>query len=314
MWEYAKANKDEIRECLSNIDWDSKFENLSVNDMVSEFRTTVLDILLRLIPNKIAICNDKDPPWITPEIKTAIKRKHRVYNKYVKRGRRLDEWENVRVIRYLSKYVSRDVLDQMYKLYVRPHLDYGDIIYHKFDPELTLEFTKKLETVQYSAALAVSGGWRGTNKCKLYEELGWEYLYHRRWYRRLIHFYKLKQSRLPSYLYNLIPPERELNYGLRRANIFDQPIERTNRYSNTYFQNCPKEWNRLDISVRSSQTISEFKKKLIQIVRPVKRSFFNVHDLYGVKLLTRLRVEFSDLRSHRYNHNFHCAEQGRISP
>ena len=46
----------------------------------------------------------------------------------------------------------------------------------------------------------------------------------------------------------------------------------------------------------------------MQIVRPVKRSFFNVHDLYGVKLLTRLRVEFSDLRSHRYNHNFHCAE------
>ena len=37
------------------------------------------------------------------------------------------------VIRYLSKYVSRDVLDQMYKLYVRPHLDYGDIIYHKHE-------------------------------------------------------------------------------------------------------------------------------------------------------------------------------------
>ena len=76
--------------------------------------------------------------------------------------------KGIGVIRYLSKYVSRDVLDQMYKLYVRPHLDYGDIIYHKFDPELTLEFTKKLETVQYSAALAVSGAWRGTNNCKLY--------------------------------------------------------------------------------------------------------------------------------------------------
>ena len=173
------------------------------------------------------------------------------------------------VIRYLSKYVSRNFLGQMYILYLRLHLDYGDIIYHKFDPELTLEFTKKLETVQYSAALAVSGAWRGTNKCELYEELGWEYLYHRRWYRRLIHFYKLKQSRLPLYLYNLIPPERELNYCLRRANTFDQTMERTNRYSNTYFQNCPKEWNRLDISVQSSQTISEFKRRLIQIVRPV---------------------------------------------
>ena len=35
------------------------------------------------------------------------------------------------VIHYLSKHVSRDVLDQMYKLYVRPHLDYDAIIYHK---------------------------------------------------------------------------------------------------------------------------------------------------------------------------------------
>ena len=87
------------------------------------------------------------------------------------------------VIRFLSKYVSRDVLDQMYKLYVQPHLAYGDIIYQKFDPEFTLEFTTKLESTQYTAALAVSGAWRGTNRNKLCEELGWEYLYHRRWYR-----------------------------------------------------------------------------------------------------------------------------------
>ena len=42
------------------------------------------------------------------------------------------------VLRYLSKYVSRDILDQLHKLYVRPHLDYGDIIYHKYDPDLRL--------------------------------------------------------------------------------------------------------------------------------------------------------------------------------
>ena len=35
------------------------------------------------------------------------------------------------VISFMSKYVTREVLDQMYKLYVRSHLDYGDIIYHK---------------------------------------------------------------------------------------------------------------------------------------------------------------------------------------
>ena len=49
------------------------------------------------------------------------------------------------VIRSMSRYVTREVLDQMYKLYVRPHLDYGDIIYHKYEPRMVLDFTKKLE-------------------------------------------------------------------------------------------------------------------------------------------------------------------------
>ena len=84
------------------------------------------------------------------------------------------------IIRYLSRYVSRDVLDQVCKLYVRPHLDYWDIIYHRFDPNMSLDLTRKLEQSQYSAALAVTGAWRGTNRQRLYEELGWENLYERR--------------------------------------------------------------------------------------------------------------------------------------
>ena len=76
------------------------------------------------------------------------------------------------VIRYMSRYVTREVLDQMYKLfYVRPHLDYGDIIHHKYDPELNLNFTKKLEATQYSAALAVSGAWCGTKNINFMENL-----------------------------------------------------------------------------------------------------------------------------------------------
>ena len=210
------------------------------------------------------------------------------------------------VIRYMSRYVTRDVLDQMYKLYIRPHLDYGDIIYHKYDPEMNLDFTKKLEATQYTAALAVSGAWRGTNKYKLYEELGWESLYHRRWYRRLTHFFKLKNRCSPLYLYDLIPPEREIHYDLRAPRDYVPQIERTVRFSNTYFQNCIHEWNLLDVSTRSIQSISQFKTELLGRIRPPKRPTFNIYDIEGIKLLTRLRVEFSDLRNHRYRHNFHC--------
>ena len=67
------------------------------------------------------------------------------------------------------------------------------------------------------------------------------------------------------------------------------------------------EWNRLDASTHSSQTISELKRRLLKLIRPPKRPIFNIYDLEGIKLLTQLRVEFSGLRYHRYRHNFHYA-------
>ena len=38
--------------------------------------------------------------------------------------------KNIGVIRYLSKFLPLKVLSQMYKVYVRSHLDYCDFIYH----------------------------------------------------------------------------------------------------------------------------------------------------------------------------------------
>ena len=61
------------------------------------------------------------------------------------------------MIHYMAKYFSRDVRDEIYKLYIRPHLDYSNIVCHKQDPEFTLDMTKRLDRTQYSAALTVSG-------------------------------------------------------------------------------------------------------------------------------------------------------------
>ena len=45
-----------------------------------------------------------------------------------------------------------------YKMYVRPHLDYGDVIYHNQRENLL----DMLEQVQCKAAIVVSGCWQGT--------------------------------------------------------------------------------------------------------------------------------------------------------
>ena len=40
---------------------------------------------------------------------------------------------------------------------------------------------EKLESVRYSAALSVTGAWKGTSRDKLYDELGWESLWSYVW-------------------------------------------------------------------------------------------------------------------------------------
>ena len=59
---------------------------------------------------------------------------------------------------------------------------------------------EKVERTQYLAALAVTGAWRGTNRSKLYEELGWETLTDRRWCRRILQIHKIENNKTPSYL------------------------------------------------------------------------------------------------------------------
>ena len=98
--------------------------------------------------------------------------------------------------------LPRHSLLTIYKSFIRPHLDYGDIIY---DQPNNQAFSNKLEAVQYNAALAITGAIRGTSKTKIYQELGLESLKSHRWFRCLCHFYKIKNYGLPEYFFKLIP-------------------------------------------------------------------------------------------------------------
>ena len=162
-----------------------------------------------------------------------------------------------------------------------------------------------IEQVQYKAALIVSGCWQGTNRDKLYEELGWETLSRRRWHRRMTTYYKINNGLTPSYLNEHIPEQVEPTVSLRRHAV-RTPLCRTNRFANSFFPFCSSEWNSLDDAIKSSPSLSEFKAKLNSQIRPKGNSFHSIRDSSGIKLLTKIRVTFSDLRDHRFNHNFNC--------
>ena len=73
-----------------------------------------------------------------------------------------------------------------------------------------------------------------------------------------------------------------------------------------FFQNALFEWNLLDCEIRNCSSISQFKKKLISIIRRVKNSTYRVYDIPGIRLPTRLSPQFSDLKEHRFKHAFDC--------
>ena len=58
------------------------------------------------------------------------------------------------------------------------------------------------------------------------------------------------------------------------------------------------------MTLRRLNQIKKFNKTPITIIRTKGNSVFGVSDIYGIKLLTRLRLNFSHLNEHKFRHNF----------
>ena len=108
--------------------------------------------------------------------------------------------------------MPRKSLLTIYKVFLRLLIDYGDIIYDQAHNE---SFCEKLESVQYKAALAITGAIQGTSRDKIYEELELESLKPRRWYKRLSCIFNIMKEEDPNYPMNLIP---KCNLAIRTRN------------------------------------------------------------------------------------------------
>ena len=144
----------------------------------------------------------------------------------------------------------------IYKSFVRPHLDYGDVIYDKANVE---NFISKLESVQYNAGLAITGAIRGISKEPLYQELGFEYLEKSRWYRRMCLFWKIINGFAPSYLSKFLP-DKQPSRNLNRQDLFVSFSKNTNYFANLFFPYCTDEWNSLDRAIKNINKLPLFKK------------------------------------------------------
>ena len=145
--------------------------------------------------------------------------------------------KGIGILRKLYNVLPRNSLITIYKSFIRPHLDYGAIIFDQPEKE---SFCKKIESVQYNAALAITGAIQGTSREKLYKELDLETLKSRRWLKKLCCFYKIKNNEIPSYLAELIPSESHLNNSQNKRNtaLFSCTSIFSPWTINEYWKNC----------------------------------------------------------------------------
>ena len=160
------------------------------------------------------------------------------------------------------------------------------------------------ESTQYQAALAVSGAWKGTSRVKIYEELGWESLNHRRMFRRLTQFYKIMTGLTPEYSRTPIPELRGHLFGYRLSNVLHTMPFKNDKYRNSFFPDSVTLWNELGPELRGVDTLPIFKKKMLKLYRPEKKTLYNIHDPNHIKWIFQLRVGLSPLKSHKKNHKF----------
>lgn len=201
----------------------------------------------------------------------------------------------------IAQHLPRPILDQIYKMYVRPHFDYCDAIY---DGLITIQDATRLRTLQNRAGRLVTGGLFRTATDKLHTELGWDRLTTRRQMHRLTLFHRLKNpaQHTPNYITALITHTRghDTNRTLRNAGTLTTTIAHTSLYQKSFFQTTSRQWNELSDTTRQL-TQKPFKKHLReQLGLPDPPPFSSMGSKIGNVLHSRLRMDMTHLNSHLF--------------
>jgi len=123
-------------------------------------------------------------------------------------------WKHIGLLRSLKYHLNRPCLEKMLMSFIRPLLEYGDIIWDN----CTNQQKSNIESVQNEAARIVTGATKYCNVNSMLAELKWDSLTDRRRKHKLIALYKMNHSLSPKYLIDLLPTQQQTRYNLRTAN------------------------------------------------------------------------------------------------
>ena len=166
-------------------------------------------------------------------------------------------WCRINIMRKLKFQLDRKSLETIYIAFIRPLLEYADVIWDNCS-----QYEKDdLEKIQIEAARIATGTTKLISLNNLYKEICWDKLKKRRDDHKLTHFYKMNNNLTPYYLSSLIPQQVEVisQYNLRNAQDIRNIRSRTSLYYNSFLPLTLRQWNNLLNETRQSNSLNSFK-------------------------------------------------------
>ena len=157
-------------------------------------------------------------------------------------------WFRINVIRKLKFKLDRKSLETIYIAFIRPILEYADVIWDNCS-----QYEKdELEKIQTETARIATGATKLISLSNLYKEICWETLQQRRHNHKLILFYKMVNNLAPTYLSSLLPQQVSTvsRYNLRNSNDLQTIRTNTSLYYNSFLPSTLREWNKLTTEIR----------------------------------------------------------------
>ena len=209
-------------------------------------------------------------------------------------------WQRIYIIRKLKFLLDRESLNRAYISFIRPILEYADIVWDNCTQyEIDL-----IEKIQIEAARVVTGATRLVSVELLYRETDWEPFYKRRYKHKMYQFYKMNNDLTPAYLTTLVPPTVAYasGYNLRGSQNFRPMLTRTPLYYKSFLPSCIWEWNELPLDIQNSTLLASFKYKLNADTIKV-RKYYSTGNRSLQIYHTRLRTKCSSLKQHLFSKN-----------
>ena len=118
-------------------------------------------------------------------------------------------------MRKLKFDLDRKSLETIYISFIRPILEYADVIWDNCSQQEKQE----LEKILTEAARIATGSTKFVSVHKLYADVCWERLETRRWKHKLVLFHKMCYNVTPQYVSSLVPTlvQNVSHYNLRNA-------------------------------------------------------------------------------------------------